>query len=397
MNKNIIQKKMMNSIHLKETIDGVAEKSISSNLRDYQILGNTVQNGEPTVENPVEVVSVGELVTDGKNVGKYEIPIKISGLNIFDNIRKNTLTVYNGITQTIDKKGIVTLNGTSTKTCYPQYANSFFLPKGKYTLYANITGDSTFSIYVQEIDSGNSKTLCSTNGSIGTTFTTTQDWNVICYIYVKGAGASFNNVKYKPMLVRGYITNLEFEPAQEILNEYIYLSEPLRKIGDAQDYIDFRNQKVYRNVRKLALTGEEKFVAVSTTTKNKFYRFQMTNEHLSPSSFSDWSTQKCNYFTGANITTTNTNVGILVYFSVANSYTYCQVRDNDNFPTVDDFLAFLKEKYAEGNPLVIYYQSYDTIEEDIELPKLPQYKGTTIYQIATNIPSEFVGTYKTRL
>lgn len=36
-------------------------------------------------------------------------------------------------------------------------------------------------------------------------------------------------------------------------------------------------------------------------------------------------------------------------------------------------------------------------EEDIELPRLPQYKGKTIYQTATNIPSEFVGTYKTRL
>ena len=41
MNKNIFQNKMANSIHLNETIDGVAEKSISSNLRDYQIFGNT--------------------------------------------------------------------------------------------------------------------------------------------------------------------------------------------------------------------------------------------------------------------------------------------------------------------------------------------------------------------
>ena len=35
----------------------------------------------------------------------------------------------------------------------------------------------------------------------------------------------------------------------------IYLDEPLRKIGDYSDYIDFKNQKVYRNVEVVDDTG----------------------------------------------------------------------------------------------------------------------------------------------
>ena len=391
MNKNIIQKKMMNSIHLRETVDGVAEKCINSNLRDYQIFGNTVQDGEPAIDNPVEVVSVGELV-NFINVSQCE---------------DGTIMSSNGQVALIPKR---------VRTGY------IYLKKGSYCLSTIGTeNDIIFGGYCHKYSSKDITTWlgsisCSNNISVNErnykTFTLDED----CYcrfILLPSSTSSITNLtinnisNYKPQLEVGDIPTLykpygivkipittTNENGDSLTN--IYLNEPLRKIGDAQDYIDFRSQKVYRNVRELVLTGEEKFFVVSTTTENKFYRFQMTNEQLAPS-ISDWTTQKCNYYIGANITTTNTNVGILVYSSVANSYTYCQVRDNDNFPTVDDFLAFLKEKYAEGNPLVIYYQSYDTIEEDIELPKLPQFKGTTIYQIATNIPSEFVGTYKTRL
>lgn len=51
-----------------------------STLADYKIYGNSVQNGTPTPETPIEVKSVGDLITDESdaNYGKYAIPIKIS-------------------------------------------------------------------------------------------------------------------------------------------------------------------------------------------------------------------------------------------------------------------------------------------------------------------------------
>ena len=50
------------------------------NLLQYQIYGNTIQNGTPTPTSPVAIESVGDLVTDSSdpNYGKYKIPVTVS-------------------------------------------------------------------------------------------------------------------------------------------------------------------------------------------------------------------------------------------------------------------------------------------------------------------------------
>ena len=50
-------------------------------LINYTISGNSVQNGTPTPENPVEVESVGDY---DEETGKYKIPVICSGKNLFD-------------------------------------------------------------------------------------------------------------------------------------------------------------------------------------------------------------------------------------------------------------------------------------------------------------------------
>lgn len=57
--------------------------SKNGNVKDYKIYGNSVQNGEPTPDNPVEVQSVGEYDEES---GKYKVPIAVKG-------EKNTETV----------------------------------------------------------------------------------------------------------------------------------------------------------------------------------------------------------------------------------------------------------------------------------------------------------------
>lgn len=43
-------------------------------------------------------------------------------------------------------------------------------------------------------------------------------------------------------------TNTAYEPYKGSITKHIYLDEPLRKVGDYADYIDFRNQKVIRKI-----------------------------------------------------------------------------------------------------------------------------------------------------
>lgn len=60
-------------------------------LINYLIEGNTVQNGTPTPQNPVDVVGVGTLETSGEHAGQYKAPILNGGV---------TTPVYLGEVQT---------------------------------------------------------------------------------------------------------------------------------------------------------------------------------------------------------------------------------------------------------------------------------------------------------
>ncbi len=64
--------------------------SISTPLLEYKVYGNIQQNGTPSPESPVEVQSVGSLITEGENSGKYEISVVCRGKNLFDETQVTT-------------------------------------------------------------------------------------------------------------------------------------------------------------------------------------------------------------------------------------------------------------------------------------------------------------------
>ena len=53
----------------------VLSDSTGANIKKYMLYGNSVQDGTPTPNSPVDIQSVGDLVTD-----KYDIPITVSPL-----------------------------------------------------------------------------------------------------------------------------------------------------------------------------------------------------------------------------------------------------------------------------------------------------------------------------
>ena len=103
-----------------------------------------------------------------------------------------------------------------------------------------------------------------------------------------------NNLTVKPLLEVGTTMPTSFEPYISPVTTNIFLDEPLRKVGDYADYVDFEKQKIVRNVEVLDDTGTK---------------------------------------------------------------------------TIDESLGVI-------NP---------PIEETVTLPALPQFKGTTIYEVGTNI------------
>ena len=80
------------------------------------------------------------------------------------------------------------------------------------------------------------------------TFTTREDENYLFFGYYRGTDETeIELAEEEMMIVEGSTAPSKYIPYyNEITN--IYLDEPLRKIGDYLDYIDFKNQKVFRNV-----------------------------------------------------------------------------------------------------------------------------------------------------
>lgn len=71
----------MQSYYYVDNTDGAVVNPALPAMRDYSIYGSSIQDGTPTPDNPVEVQSVGDLVTEGEHAGKYKIPVNVNGAN----------------------------------------------------------------------------------------------------------------------------------------------------------------------------------------------------------------------------------------------------------------------------------------------------------------------------
>lgn len=222
-------------------------KTFDENMSNYRIYGNSIQDATPTPDNPVEVQSVGDLVTDTTdiNYGKYKIPVKVTGTenNLLDFRKLQGITSYGS-------------NNTSTKMivsnnykgiiiqCEPNTEYVLQLSKAisKFRFFYYDTEpiiENTISIGGAYYDSG------SNVGSTVARFTTTSNakWIGIAL----GTNEEMENTKV--WLTKG-TQEVEYEEYQgETCN--IYLDEPLRKVGDAADYIDFKTGKVVRYIGKI--------------------------------------------------------------------------------------------------------------------------------------------------
>lgn len=268
-----------------EGVPCVLKGSKGKKIRNYEFYGNSVQDGVPTLENPVEIQSVGDLVTDeaSEHYGKYKIPITVRGKNLLPYPYIFTTKTINGVTFTDNGDGSITIDGTAT-------ANAVFYLVGKqdnytldkcglkigdrYTISKTlISGDSIANVYFtanyyNTSDSMKQGALAtSRNTATSTIQSDFKSWGI--YLLV-GKDKTVNNTTIKFQLEKGSSAT-EYEPYIPPVTTNIYLNEPLRKVGDYADYIDFKNQKVVRNVEVLDDTGtktiSESFGTLATPTE----------------------------------------------------------------------------------------------------------------------------------
>ena len=163
----------------------------------------------------------------------------------------------------------------------------------------------------------------------------------------------------------------------------IYLDEPLRKIGEYSDYVDFENSKVVRNIAKKVLNGTEDWTMPGTIISDySSYRIvnfipnlplQTPIEELLCTHFDTFPKSQYQQEPIQNKITSYGNTNQIIIL-VSNN-----IADSNNQTTTANWINWLS-----NNNITLYYSKQPT-EETVTLPNIPTIKGTTIFEIDTNI------------
>jgi len=236
-------------------------------LKEFKIYGNSVQNGIPSSENPVEIKSVGNLSKNIYNMppfgvytlqedGSYSVTLKqLHGKNFICSVTDNLTKQY---TFSAKIKGAITSNNSyGYVSMYFTYDDGSTSSSVKFNESELNDDEYIFKSITSTSEKKVSSAMFSYRGS-GTV-------NVKEIQLEEGTTAT----SYEPHYA-GYKIPIVIETDGETYPINIYLDEPLRKVGNVADYIDLISGKVYRNVQVNDATGtksiEESYAAVTDTT-----------------------------------------------------------------------------------------------------------------------------------
>ena len=339
--------------------------AVSSHLVDtgelpmpISINGGIEQNGEPSIENPVEVKGVS---------GHYD--------NVVSN--KNELnptlqtTTLNGITCTRNDDKTYTLNGTAT-------AQTIFSVK-------TITLDTSETYTLSGCPSGG-------NGNFfiaGANFTDYGDGSIatpsrsdITFSIVVQKGTTCNNLLFKPMLEKSTVKT-DYTPHQEQLLPIdipfnMYSGKAYKENGKWYRKVEWF-EKVFNGTETFSVSSysNEDYLCVLTYLASGKYAIKQNSKTtycncLPLGVYTDTKTKEC---IGNN--EKSLNLKILVSRLSENSITGLQ--------------AFLKELYDNGTPMKVLYQLAEPYAEEITdttlIAQLEALEKTHSYYEVTNINS----------
>lgn len=171
----------------------------------------------------------------------------------------------------------------------------------------------------------------------------------------------------------------------------IYLTEPLRYIYGWADEITYMNTMtshescVWRTVKKIVLTGEEDYLRYNAEYPRCFLE-------ISGGDFTNGAiTVCCSHYqarqNGGLSTVVSYPSGSIAWRTALNQLTII----DSSITSVDEFKAFLREQYAAGTPVCIWYTLSSDESEDMELPVLIPKYGLNTLSVNTTLACSGIG------
>lgn len=376
----------------------VLEKSAGKPLRDYKVYGKSYQknyDGKNILNinsTPIVVRNVEYSINDSSLTVKptaaslprlvYEIKVKkntnyyVSGnfemVNHEDFIGNSQLVIRtgSGSGDYIKSFGLYTTGGASPTKTIGSYFNS-----GDYeTLYV--------WFYFSAVS--NSSTNYGTSYAVYSNFqiqegTVGTEYEPYIPVPTPDCPQNIEHVGVYDETTGKYKISLVVTCENKFLREYhILLDEPLRQIGKRADYIDFKNQKIVRNIGYKIYTENDINYFDKNGDKTPEWFIQTTNVLENCVSSTESNNALCNYFENKVIYSNTTESGFQIRLK----------KPTFRFPSeisLDVFRTFLQNKNKEGNPLTVYYIYEVPVEENITLPVIETFLNTNKVELNTKI------------
>lgn len=166
-------------------------------VQGLRIFGRTVQDGIPSPDAPVELVSVG-------NSGS--VGLTVAGKNLLTYPYYETTKTINGITFTDNGDGTITADGAATAdaifSCARDHrTDGLFLPKGSYAISGCPAGGGADTYDLKAIDNGDG--LYGSDYGSGATGTAPRTASCTGVVIRVRSGVTVSKLVFKPQIERG--------------------------------------------------------------------------------------------------------------------------------------------------------------------------------------------------
>lgn len=359
--------------------DGYAQltDTATKRLNSLVIKGNSEQEGSTATSY--------ESYTGGKPSPSPEYPQEIKAVNELSGVMsgKNLLKPYgsypitdNGITFNLMNDGIH-VNGKCTRSSCRTFIYSDTLQAGTY--YINGIKGASNSRYQVVLYKNN----------VILNYITTKNFKlelkekakIELSLFVYSEYGTFNDLVLPYMICRNENDLYLYTPyqGQSLLN--YTLQNPLYKIGDVYDYIDFNRGKIIRNVGVVTFDGSD------DELWNKYSNnVSMDGYSVNVSNAIDTTPCICNKLLTTDAISTTLEEAI----KVLDNAMYVVLNKIRGLNTTELFKSWL-----QSNPITVCYQLATPTEKDIPQELLTQLKQLQTYSGKTNISFEASDVYPT--
>lgn len=395
------------------------------NLRGYRIYGNSVQDGTPTPDNPVEIESVGDLTKNLLDIDTFNTTAAAQAINY--NKTTGIITCNYGVYGNFTGfySNIKTLKaGTYTMSCEVLY-DPISSPYNS-TMYMHVAGydeNGTKKYYKQVVSVSDATTWTKKTATLNvdTDIDMSDDNSTITGIAIQLAGNSKKytglNLQIRNVMIEEGTTATDYEPyhkykipvvargknlfdgilAQKMIttstgianNNTSYASSlNYQQVKSSTNYVVSTSNKAKRpqfifyydvNYNYLGYSAENP-TKFTTPADCKYIKFRCISNDLDVGNIQiEEGTSATEYEPYIPPVTTNIfldeplrkvgNYADYVDFERQKVVRNVEVLDDTGTKTIDESLGVI-------NP---------PTEETVTLPALPQFKGTTIYEVGTNI------------